>query len=174
MFSEQCLMKRRYEEAAEGFGMAAHLDPDEGEYLAHLGYALYLSKPGDSVIQREAMEHVAAGVKRSPERPLSYIYLGRILRGQGDTDAARRVFQRALRIRQLIRAHEIRGGGPVRFFHRDIDGQRVRELRIGAGVARSLERGRAAIAAENMGNRIRYVVVSEIGAEVSGRLAQVF
>jgi DNA-binding response OmpR family regulator/Tfp pilus assembly protein PilF len=118
---EQCLMKRRYEEAAEGFGMAAHLDPDEGEYLAHLGYALYLSKPGDSVIQREAMEHVAAGVKRSPERPLSYIYLGRILRGQGDTDAARRVFQRALRIRphfhiaqqvlRLLKAHAKQGKG---------------------------------------------------------------
>lgn len=94
-----CLEGRRYEEAAEAFGMASHLDPNEGEYLAHLGYALFLSKPGNKVVQREAMEHVANGIKRSPNREMSHVYLGRILKARGEEDAAYKIFRRALRIR---------------------------------------------------------------------------
>jgi tetratricopeptide (TPR) repeat protein len=93
------LEQKRYEQAAEAFGMASHLDPGEGEYLSHLGYALFLSKPGNKVVQREAMEHVANGIKRSPTREISYIYLGRILKARGDEDAALKLFRRALRVR---------------------------------------------------------------------------
>jgi CheY-like chemotaxis protein len=93
------LKSRTYSQAAEAFGMAAHLDPEEGEYMAHLGYALYLSNPEEKVVQREAMEHVANGIKRSPDRELSYIYLGRILKAKGDVEAARKIFRRALRIK---------------------------------------------------------------------------
>jgi CheY-like chemotaxis protein/tetratricopeptide (TPR) repeat protein len=93
------LKSRGYSQAAEAFGMAAHLDPEEGEYLAHLGYALYLSNPEEKVVQREAMEHVANGIKRSPDRELSYIYLGRILKAKGDVEAARKIFRRALKIK---------------------------------------------------------------------------
>ncbi len=90
---------KSYPQAAEAFGMASHLDPGEGEYLAHLGYALYLSNPEQEVVQREAMEHTANGIKRSPNCELSYVFLGRILKGKGDTEAAHKVFRRALRIK---------------------------------------------------------------------------
>jgi CheY-like chemotaxis protein/tetratricopeptide (TPR) repeat protein len=93
------LKSKRHAEAAEAFGMAAHLDPEQGEYVAHLGYALYLSKPKDKVVQREAMEHIANGIKRSPASELSYVYLGRIMRAKGDMQAARKLFQRALKIK---------------------------------------------------------------------------
>ncbi len=94
------LLKRRgYTEAAEAFGMAAHLDPGEGEYLAHLGYALYLTNPDEKVVLREAMEHVANGIKRSPRRELPYVYLGRIMAAGGDVEAARKLFRKALRIK---------------------------------------------------------------------------
>ena len=92
------LERKSFDEAAAAFGMASHLDPNEGEYLAHLGYAMYLSNPDQEVVQREAMEHIANAIKRSPKRELSYVYLGRILRGKGELDTARKVFQRALRI----------------------------------------------------------------------------
>ncbi len=94
---EAALQKKSHDAAVEAFGMAAHLDPNEGEYLSHLGYAMYLSNPRQEVVQREAMEHIANGIKRSPERALSYVFLGRILRVKGDADTARKVLRRALR-----------------------------------------------------------------------------
>jgi len=79
--------------------MASHLDPEQGEYVSHLGYALYLSNPNDGVVQDEAMEHVACGIKRSPKHELSYVYLGRILKAKGDTEVAKKIFLKALRIK---------------------------------------------------------------------------
>jgi CheY-like chemotaxis protein/tetratricopeptide (TPR) repeat protein len=91
--------RRRYQEAAEAFGMASHLEPQEGEYLSHLGYALFLSNPDNKVVQREAMEHVANGIKRSPTREISHVYLGRMMKARGDDVAALKLFRRALRIK---------------------------------------------------------------------------
>ena len=105
------LMKlKRYDEAVEAFGMSAHQDPNEGEYVAHLGYALYLSNPDDETVRKEALEDIARGVKLSPDRELSYVYLGRIFKVQGDLDNARKLFERALKIRPKCRqaAQEIR------------------------------------------------------------------
>jgi len=93
------LEQRRCAEAIEAFGMASHLDPEQGEYVSHLGYALYLSNPNDEVVQGEAMEHVACGIKRSPKHELSYVYLGRILKAKGDTEVAKKIFLKALRIK---------------------------------------------------------------------------
>lgn len=93
------LERRRHEEAAEAFGMASHLVPKEGEYRAHLGYALFLARPDDKVVQREAMEHIANGIKSSPDRELSHVYLGRILKARGEHQAALKLFKRALRIK---------------------------------------------------------------------------
>jgi CheY-like chemotaxis protein len=90
---------KRCEEAIEAFGMASHLDPEQGEYASHLGYALYLSNPKDEVVQREAMEHLASGIKRSPRCELSHVFLGRILKAKGDVDVARKIFLKALRIK---------------------------------------------------------------------------
>jgi len=93
------LEQRRCAEAVEAFGMASHLDPEQGEYVSHLGYALYLSNPNDEVVQGEAMEHIACGIKRSPKHELSYVYLGRILTAKGDTEVAKKIFLKALRIK---------------------------------------------------------------------------
>ena len=72
-------------------------------------------------MQREAMEHVASGIKRTPMNELSYVYLGRILKAKGDTDAAKKIFRRALRIKpdfhpalqelRLLEMRERKGGG---------------------------------------------------------------
>jgi hypothetical protein len=96
---DRFLTQRSYEKAVEAFGMAAHLDPTEGEYVAHLGYSLYLSKPDDVVIQRESLEHIAKGIKMSPEREKSFLFLGRIFKAIGQTKNARGMFRRALKIR---------------------------------------------------------------------------
>lgn len=96
---EGFLKAKNYDQAVEAFGMSAHLDPDEGEYAAHLGYALFLSQPKDPVVLREALEHIAKGIKLSPQREQSYVFLGRIFRANDAADRARKMFERAVRIK---------------------------------------------------------------------------
>jgi CheY-like chemotaxis protein/tetratricopeptide (TPR) repeat protein len=96
---ESLLEGKKYKESLEALGMAAHLDPEEGEYLSHLGWALYLSDPTDALIRKEALEHIAKGIKLSPDRELSHVYLGRIFKATDEPRMARRMFLRALKIR---------------------------------------------------------------------------
>ena len=96
---ERFLEGKKYEQSLEAFGMAAHLDPEEGEYLSHLGWALYLSNPTETLLRREALEHIAKGIKLSPDRELSYLYLGRIFKATDELGMARKMFARALKIR---------------------------------------------------------------------------
>ena len=115
------LKNRKYSEAVEAFGMSAHLDPREGEYVSHLGYALYLSKPNDELVRKEALEDIARGVKLSPDRESSYVFMGRIFKVMGDVEVARKMFSRALVIRphcreasqelRLIEMREKKSGG---------------------------------------------------------------
>jgi len=93
------LKARKYDKAAEAFGMSSHLDPNEGEYVAHLGYTLYLLKPNDEMVRREALEDIARGIKLSPDRELPYVFLGRIFKVTGEVDKAEKMFRRALKIR---------------------------------------------------------------------------
>jgi cytochrome c-type biogenesis protein CcmH/NrfG len=96
---EGLLRGKRYMEAAEAFGMAAHLDPEAGEYRAHLGYVLHLANPRNEMVRREALEHIARGVKLSPDREKPLLFLGRVFKAAGEVENARKVFRRALRIR---------------------------------------------------------------------------
>jgi CheY-like chemotaxis protein len=96
---EAFLERRLFMEASNSYGMAAHLDPQEGDYVAHLGYALYLSNPKNPIVQREALEHIARGVKLSPEREKPLLFLGRVFRATGKTELAARMFRRAIKLR---------------------------------------------------------------------------
>lgn len=90
------LAHKNYDQAVEAFGMAVHLDPDQGDYAACLGYSLYRSQPESSVIRREALEHVAKGVKLAPGREKPLLFLSRIFRETGDLSMAAKVLRRAL------------------------------------------------------------------------------
>ena len=93
------LQAKSYEPAVEAYGMAAHLDPKEGEYRARLGYAQFLHKPKDAVVLKEALENIAKGIKLSPDREKPYVYLGKIFRENGAEGRARKMFENALRIK---------------------------------------------------------------------------
>jgi tetratricopeptide (TPR) repeat protein len=82
--------------AVEALGMAVHLDPDQGDYVAHLGYALYRTKPGSDVIRREALEHIAKGVKLAPDQVTPLLFLGRVFRETGASASAAKVLRKAL------------------------------------------------------------------------------
>lgn len=86
----------QYEQAVEAFGMAVHLDPDQGDYAAFLGYSLYRKHPNSTVMRREALEHVAKGVKLGPGREKPLLFLSRIFRETGDVSMAGKILRRAL------------------------------------------------------------------------------
>jgi cytochrome c-type biogenesis protein CcmH/NrfG len=50
------------------------------------------------VIRREALEHVAKGVKLAPDREKPLLFLSRIFRETGDPAMAEKVLRRALKI----------------------------------------------------------------------------
>jgi CheY-like chemotaxis protein len=95
---EGFLAMKRYVKAIEAFGMAAHLDPAQGEYSAHLGYVLHLAQPRNELVRREALEHIAKGIKLSPDSWKPLVFLGRVFRAAGERDNARKVLRRALKI----------------------------------------------------------------------------
>jgi CheY-like chemotaxis protein len=94
---EGFLKHEEYAQASEAFGMALHLDPQQGDYSAYLGYAMYRSNPDNSIIRREALEHVAKGVKVAPDAEKPLLFLSRIFRETGETEMAIKVLRRALR-----------------------------------------------------------------------------
>jgi len=95
---DRCMHAKDYAEAIGAYGMAAHLDPKEGDYLARLGYAQFLNSPKDPLVLREALQNIATGIKLCPNREKPYIYLGKIFQQNGANDRARKMFKNAVRI----------------------------------------------------------------------------
>jgi CheY-like chemotaxis protein len=94
---ERHLAAKRYHQAVASFGMSSHLDPSQGEYRAHLGYALHLQNPGSDLMQREALEHIAKGIKLAPEQWKPLVYLARVFVAGGAQQNARKVLLGAVR-----------------------------------------------------------------------------
>jgi len=95
---ESLLKARDYEGALLCFGKAVQHFPDEGEYHAHYGWALYLCHPDNEVVFEEAIEHVRRGVKLANDREKPYLYLGRLYKVMGKLEAAQKMFTRAVQI----------------------------------------------------------------------------
>jgi len=93
---EKHLSAKRYDQAVESFGMSAHLDPSQGDYRAHLGYALTLQNPGSDLVRREALEHIAKGVKLAAEQWKPLLYLARVFIAAGEKRNARKVLLSAV------------------------------------------------------------------------------
>jgi molecular chaperone HscB len=96
---EAKLRARDYEGALECFGESLQRQPEEGEYHAHYGWALYLCHPDEEAMVHEAIEHVRRGVKLARDREKPYLYLGRLYKAIGRTAAAEKMFTRAVQIR---------------------------------------------------------------------------
>jgi len=93
---ERALRKERFGEALEAFARAAELCPDEGEFVALMGYARFLAARGDGRAVRRATEELRRAVELAPGRETPHVLLARVLREQGDTAGARAAFEQAL------------------------------------------------------------------------------
>jgi CheY-like chemotaxis protein len=92
----QSLRGRGFGEAFQCFKRAVELYPDEGEYLAHLGWARYLSAPDDTGAQQEAIRALRRAAKLAPDSEKPYLFLGQLFKGSGQNELAERMFVRAV------------------------------------------------------------------------------
>jgi CheY-like chemotaxis protein len=92
------LNSRAYEDALAHFGRALELNPQEGDYHTHYGWALHLCHPSNAPMIEEAMEHVRRGLKLASHADRAYLYMGRLFRAIGKPGAAEKMFTRAVQI----------------------------------------------------------------------------
>jgi uncharacterized protein YaiL (DUF2058 family) len=75
-------------------------------------------------------------------------------------ELAREADERAIQVRQLIRANQIRSRGKYRFYHRAVDGRRIARLEVSDHVAWALRCGECAVVAIFDGPEATYGVVN--------------
>jgi len=95
---ESALRSRSYDAALRCFQQAVELFPDEGEYHAHVGWALHLTRPEDPKRAEEALRHIKRGIKLASDREKPYLFLGRVCKAMGKEDVAVKMFTRAVQI----------------------------------------------------------------------------
>lgn len=95
---EAALRVSNYERAREHFQEACELYPDEGEYHAYYGWALHLCDPEDKGKLEEAIKHVRQAIKLAGHREKPYLFMGRLCQAAGRSDAAQKLFARAVQI----------------------------------------------------------------------------
>jgi CheY-like chemotaxis protein/curved DNA-binding protein CbpA len=93
---EARLRGRQHAAAAECFGLAVKLYPEEGEYHAHFGWAEYLANPNDDAVVNRAVLRIKQGAKLAPDRDKPFLFLGRIYQARGRGDVAQKMFTRAV------------------------------------------------------------------------------
>jgi tetratricopeptide (TPR) repeat protein len=93
------LKKRDYISAKESFGWAVKLVPDEAEYLAYLGWALFLSaenKMGEQALT--ATKYLKKAASLNPSIETIQLFLGAVYKAQNLKDVATLYFKKALEI----------------------------------------------------------------------------
>ncbi len=78
------------------FEEAVQLQPEEGEFVAYLGWARFQQSPGvneEAQISRAALERA---VQLSPTLEKAHLFLGHVLKALGRAEEATRAFERAL------------------------------------------------------------------------------
>lgn len=96
---ERLLQRRDAEGALRCFEAAASMYPDEGEYHAYMGWALFLARPGDAAAEKQALALIRKGRKLAPERQKPYLFLGRLHRQAGRSESAEKCLMRALQLK---------------------------------------------------------------------------
>ncbi len=93
------LKKRDFKNARESFEWATRLVPEEGEYLAYLGWTLFLAaedKQGDEALA--AIRQLKKAAALNPSLETTQLFLGAVYKGQSLRDIAALYFKKALEI----------------------------------------------------------------------------
>ncbi len=93
---EQALHRGDPAAAAAAFYHAVELCPEEGEFLAYLGYARHAAAPDDSVSSEQAVVELRNGCRLAPKLDVAHLLLARVFVDRGELAHARNAFGRAL------------------------------------------------------------------------------
>lgn len=110
--AEKHIISQKWLEAAKAVKRALSLQPDEPEYMATLGWALYnladqvaegkvkipeeLGIAPDADLRFVAREYINRAIESNPKLDRGYLYLGYIYKRQGLKDMAKRQFEKAI------------------------------------------------------------------------------
>ena len=86
------------ETALPHFEKAAEIYPEEGEYLAYFGWTWYLADPEVPQRLERSLAVVERGRRLAHDREKPYLFLGRLLKAQGRTELAEKMFMRAVQL----------------------------------------------------------------------------
>ncbi len=93
---EVALRKRDYDKARRLFGEAVKLCPDEGEFHAFLGWALFQSDPKDEDLVSEARDELNQAISLNPKVDKAYLFLGYIYKAMNYKEMAEHEFEKAI------------------------------------------------------------------------------
>jgi DNA-binding response OmpR family regulator len=82
--------------AHAAFAEAVRLQPDEGEFLALLGWATHARSPGDAEGGLEALRLLGEAVQRSPALDRAHLYKGHVHKALGQTAQAQGEYEKAV------------------------------------------------------------------------------
>jgi CheY-like chemotaxis protein len=92
------IKSKSYGEALAHFNRAVDHYPEEAEYLAWRGWALYLDAPNAAGRIGEARECLLRARKLAPDNDKVYLFLGRLFRAEGRNANAEKMFQRVIQL----------------------------------------------------------------------------
>jgi len=93
--ARRAIDREQWERALEALERAAQLAPDEGEFLAYLGWTRFQSTE-DHAHRQRALQELHAGCQLVPKLDLAHLFHARALRALGYDAAARNAYERAL------------------------------------------------------------------------------
>ncbi|HZJ56133.1 MAG TPA: response regulator [Myxococcaceae bacterium] len=82
--------------AHTAFAEAVRLQPEEGEFLALLGWTTHARAPTDLAAGREALTLLAEAVERSPTLDRAHLYKGHVHKALGQTGEAQGEYEKAV------------------------------------------------------------------------------
>jgi curved DNA-binding protein CbpA len=93
---ELALNQRDYGKARDLFEQALQIRPEESEFHAFLGWALFQSAPKSAQRQRQAREQLALAVALNPKLDKAHLFLGYIYKTMEDLELAEHEFEKAI------------------------------------------------------------------------------
>jgi len=92
------LKRQAHETALDHFREAVAQYPEEGEYHAYCGFALWLADPQALGRVEEARQQILKGRKLAPGSDKPYLFLGRLYKAEGKDPLAERMFQKVIEL----------------------------------------------------------------------------
>lgn len=96
------LYRRDFKSAKEAFEWAVRIFPNEAEYKAHLGWAIYNIAPQDAEEVKKAKELIRKALSTAPKQDKAHYFIGVIYRMEERFDDAERAFSLAVKLNPYL------------------------------------------------------------------------